>query len=173
MCQWLGSHNPNPSNANWNSFMSMLSATIYAKKLWVSHHSMISFHLQTRTMDTSQYWPFAWEYSIWNATVSVLQLWTADLYPHVLSNAIDQVYVALFYSGHTEQIQNLPEEILFSNFMTTLNDTFELSLHRRMKVIGVAVKTSTSPPHSAEPWESTMDDVSFNPANFGWPPMTP
>ena len=55
-------------------------------------------------MDASQYWPFAHEYSIWNATVAALQFWMADLEPHVLSHAIDQVYAAFFYSDFTQQI---------------------------------------------------------------------
>ena len=46
-------------------------------------------YLQTSTMDTSQYWPFAYKYSIWNATVTAQQFWIADLQPHILSNAID------------------------------------------------------------------------------------
>ena len=79
-------------------------------------------------MDASQYWPFAHEYSTWNATVAALQFWMADLEPHDLSNAIDQVYAAFFYSDFTQQIRNLPEEILFGCFVTTLNDAFEAEL---------------------------------------------
>ena len=30
------------------------------------------------------YWPFAWEYSIWNATVTALQFWIADLPEEIL-----------------------------------------------------------------------------------------
>ena len=74
------------------------------------------------------FWPFAQEYSIWNAAVAALQFWTVDLKPHILSNAIEQVYAAFFYSNSTQQLQSLPEEILFSHFMTTLNDTFEIEL---------------------------------------------
>ena len=40
-------------------------------------------------MDATHYWPFAREYSIWNATVASLQFWTADLEPHILSDAIE------------------------------------------------------------------------------------
>ena len=72
------------------------------------------------------YWPFAWEYSIWNAAVTALHFWTADLKPHILSNAIEWVYTAFFHSNSTQQLQNLPDEILFGHFMTTLNDTFEI-----------------------------------------------
>ena len=79
-------------------------------------------------MDASQYWPFACEYSIWNATVTALQFWMADFKQHILSNTIDQVYTVFFYSDLTQQLQNLPEEIIFSHFMTTLNSTFETEL---------------------------------------------
>ena len=49
-----------------------------------------SFHLllQDSTMDASQYWSFAREYSMWNAAVTALQLWMADHEPHILSYAI-------------------------------------------------------------------------------------
>ena len=45
-------------------------------------------------MDTTDYWPFAREYSIWNAAVASLQFWMADLNPPKLSNAIERVYTA-------------------------------------------------------------------------------
>ena len=49
-------------------------------------------------MNVPDYWPFARGYSVWNATVATLQFWTADLEPHVLSSAIEQVYNAFFYT---------------------------------------------------------------------------
>ena len=48
-------------------------------------------------MNAIDYWPLAREYLIWNATVAALQFWTADLEVHVLSNTIEQVYIAFFY----------------------------------------------------------------------------
>ena len=79
-------------------------------------------------MDATHYCPFAQEYSIWNATVTALQFWTVDLKPHILSNAIELVYTAFFHSKSTQQLWNLPEEILFGHFVTTLNNTFEIEL---------------------------------------------
>ena len=35
----------------------------------------------TTTMDTTDYWPMAREYSIWNAAIASLQFWTEDLDP--------------------------------------------------------------------------------------------
>ena len=32
-------------------------------------------------MDATHYWPFAREYSIWNAALAALQFWMADLEP--------------------------------------------------------------------------------------------
>ena len=74
------------------------------------------------------YWPFAWEYSIWNVTVSALKFWIADLEPHVLSDAKEWVHTAFFYNNSAQQLWDLQEEILFSHFVTTLNDTFEKEL---------------------------------------------
>ena len=49
----------------------------------------------------------------------------ADLKPHVLSNAINQVLTAFFYSDFTPNLQNFPEETLFGCFVTTLNSAFK------------------------------------------------
>ena len=79
-------------------------------------------------MNTTDYWPMARVYSVWNATVAALQFWTADLEVHVLSSAIEQVYNAFFYSTSTHLLCQQSDEILFSHFMTTLNPTFESKL---------------------------------------------
>ena len=49
-------------------------------------------------MDTTHYWPFAREYSMWNAAVIGLQFWRADLEPQTLSNPIEGGYTAFFSS---------------------------------------------------------------------------
>ena len=77
----------------------------------------------------------------------------AGLKPHILSNAIDQVYAAFFYSDFTQRIQNLPEEIFFSHFLTTLNDAFETELAQENE--GYESGSEKSPPLSAEHQEST------------------
>ena len=54
------------------------------------HHYVIE--LTSRrflTMDTTDYWLFVWEYSIWNAAVAALQFWTNNLNPQTLSSAIE------------------------------------------------------------------------------------
>ena len=63
-------------------------------------------------MDATHHWPFAREYSIWNATVTALQFWMADLEPQT----------------SVMQLRNISEEVLFSHFVTALNDTFEQEL---------------------------------------------
>ena len=40
-------------------------------------------------IDTTNYWSFARQYSIWNAAVAALQFWMADLEPENLNNAIE------------------------------------------------------------------------------------
>ena len=82
-------------------------------------------HHQDYIMDATHYWPFAREYSIWNATVTTLKFWVADLTSHIFSNAIKRVYTAFFCCDSAQQLRNISEEILFSGFLTTLNDHFE------------------------------------------------
>ena len=101
---------------------------IYTEKLLTCQSFNGFIHLQVSTMEASEYWPFAWEYSLWNAAVAALQFWMAVFEPHILSNAINRVYAAFFYSDFTQQIWNLPEEILFGPFVTTLNDASDTEL---------------------------------------------
>ena len=79
-------------------------------------------------MNATDYWPLTREYSIWNATVAALQFWTADLEAHVLSNAIKQMYNALFYTTSTHLLCQQSEEVLFHHFMTMLNAAFKSKL---------------------------------------------
>ena len=65
---------------------------------------------------------------MWNATVAVLQFLTADLEPHILSSATEQVYAASFYTTSMHLLHQQPEEVLFSHFVTTLNAAFENKL---------------------------------------------
>ena len=76
-------------------------------------------------MDATDYWPMAREYSIWNAVIAALQFWTGDLNAHTLSNAIEEVYSAFFYTASAHTLHQQPDKILFSCFVTTLNAAFE------------------------------------------------
>ena len=91
-------------------------------------------------MDATHYWPFAREYSIWNAAVAALQFWMAGLEPQTLSDAIEWVYTAFFCSTSAQQLRSISEEVLFSHFMTTLNDAFEWECAQKMKVTTAGVK---------------------------------
>ena len=79
-------------------------------------------------MDTTHYWPFAREYPILNATATEYQILMEDLKPHILSDAIDRVYTAFFGNNSAQQLRNISEEVLFSYFVTTLNDAFQREL---------------------------------------------
>ena len=92
---------------------------IWMYKLLPQHH--LIQHLN-HIMNAKDYWLFAREYSIWNATVAALQFWTADLEPNVLNSTIEQVYTVFFYTTSMHLLCNQPEEVLFGCFMTTQND---------------------------------------------------
>ena len=79
-------------------------------------------------MNVTDYWPIAWEYSVWNATVAALHFLTADLKAHVLSSAIEQVYNTFFYSTSTHLLCQQSDGVLFSCFVTTPYAAFESKL---------------------------------------------
>ena len=62
-------------------------------------------------MNTTDYWLFVREYSIWNVIVATLQFWTADLEPNILNSAIEEVYAAFFYTTSMYLLHNQPEEV--------------------------------------------------------------
>ena len=95
----------------------------------LKHHYMIEFTSRRFfIMDSTDYWPFAHEFFIWNTTVTALQFWTADLDPQTLSNTIEGVCTIFFFIDSSQHLQHVEEEVLFSHFMTTLNDAFECAL---------------------------------------------
>ena len=85
-------------------------------------------HHQDFIMNSTHYWPFAREYSIWNTAVKALQFWMADLKPHILNDAIEWVYTAFLCNNSAQQLQNQSKEIILGHFMITLNDAFEWAL---------------------------------------------
>ena len=60
---------------------------------YIYNHEQLMQHLSNLLldciMDATDYWTFAREYAICNATVTTLKFWTADLKPHTLSSAIE------------------------------------------------------------------------------------
>ena len=108
---------------------------------------------------------FAWEYSISNATITALQFWTAELKPHILSNTVEWVYTTFFYSNSTQQLWNLPKEVLLSCFMT--NNTFEIKLTQEEEGYESGSESLNIPiPLRRVPWiylVSMSENLSFNP----------
>ena len=68
------------------------------------------------------------EYSIWNATIALLQFWTADLDPVTLGRATEQVYTTFFYSSSSHTLHQQSDEILLGCFAITLNAAFDQQL---------------------------------------------
>ena len=123
-------------------------------------------------MNTTDYWPMAREYSVWNATVAALQFWTADLKVHVLSSTIEQVYNAFFYSTSMHLLCQQSDEILFSHFVTTLNATFESKLALEDKGYESGSENFYIPTPLRQ--TSKIHDISsVNNASFDPDPVTP
>ena len=60
-------------------------------------------YFTTTTMETTEDWPMAHEYAIWNATMASLQFWAEDLDPVSLGIASECIYTTFFWtnSSHT------------------------------------------------------------------------
>ena len=82
----------------------------------------------TLSMDATDYWPMAREYSIWNATIASLQFWTEDLDPVTLGRATEHVYTTFFYSPSSHTLHQQSDEILFGHFVIALNAAFDQQL---------------------------------------------
>ena len=72
-------------------------------------------------METADYWPMAWEYSIWNATIASLQFWTEDLNPVTLGIASEHVYTTFFYTYTSQTLCQQSNKTLFGCFIIALN----------------------------------------------------
>ena len=121
-------------------------------------------------MNTTDYWPFAREYSIWNAAVAALQFWTADPEPNILSSTTEQVYATLFYTTATHLLCNQPEEVLRGCFVTMLNDAFDRELALADEGYESGSKTSNLPIPLR--WTSRIHHVSSD-ENIPFDPSTP
>ena len=121
-------------------------------------------------MNDTDYWPLAREYLIWNATVAALQFWAADLKAHVLSNAIEQVYNAFFYTMSTHLLHQQSEEVLFGCFMSMLNAALESKLTLEDKGCESRIENFNIP--TTLRWTprichvSSDDNISFDPTTL-------
>ena len=123
-------------------------------------------------MNTPDYWPMAREYSIWNAAVAALNIWTANLKAHTLGSATEEVYRTFFYVPSAHTLHQISDVILFGCFVTMLNATFEqkLALEDEGYEIGsenfnipTPLRTTSKIHHV-----SSIQNASFNPV-----PVTP
>ena len=78
----------------------------------------------TLSMDATDYWPMAREYSIWNATIASLQFWTEDLDPVTLGRATERVYTTFFYSPSSHTLCQQSNEILFDMLCNHIKCSF-------------------------------------------------
>ena len=74
------------------------------------------------------YWPMAWEYSIWNATIASIQFWTEDLDPVTLGIATECVNTTFFYTSTSQTLHQQSDETLFGCFVIALNAAFTQQL---------------------------------------------
>ena len=115
-----GLHSSWPLITHQIYFTMMLLTLIYIhlwSKFSVQYH--LDFYSIYMNMDATDYWPMAREYSIWNTAIAALQFWTAHLDAHTLSNTIEEVYSAFFYTASAHTLHQQPDKILFGHFMTT------------------------------------------------------
>ena len=84
-------------------------------------------------------------------------------------------YVAFFYSDLTQQMLNLPEETLLICFVTTLNNAFETELIQEDEgCVSESLNIPTSLSRAPRVCHvSTIEDLSFDPANYGQSPTSP
>ena len=82
----------------------------------------------TLSMNTTDYWPMARKYSIWNAAIASLQFWAEDLDPVTLGKATEHVYTTFFYSPSSHTLHQQSDEILFGHFVIALNAAFDQQL---------------------------------------------
>ena len=82
----------------------------------------------TTSMETADYWPMAWECSIWNAIIASLWFWMEDLDPVPLGIATEHVYTTFFWTSTSHTLCQQSEETLFGHFVIALNVAFTQQL---------------------------------------------
>ena len=124
----------------------------------------------TTTMETADYWPMAWEYSIWNATIVSLQFWTEDLDPVTLGIASERVNTTFFYTATSHTLCQQSEETLFGCFVIALNAAFTQHLSLADEGYKSGSDTIDLPTHYgnllAYTMFSSMEHAPFNPVSI-------
>ena len=160
-------------------FMLMLSKPVYnASKLQkfslilpsLDFAEILPLHTATTlSMNTTDYWLMAREYSIWNATIASLQFWTEDLDPVTLGRATEYVYTTFFYSPSSHTLCQQSNETLFGCFVIALNAAFDQQLSLADEGYKSGSDTIDLPtplrktPHIHH--ISSMEHTSFNPVS--------
>ena len=120
-------------------------------------------------METSEYWPMACEYSIWNATITSLQFWAEDLDLITLSIASECIYTTFFWTPTSHTLHQLSEDVLFGCFVIALNAAFMQQLSLADEGYESGSNTADLPtPLQKTPrihHVSRMEHASFNPAH--------
>ena len=119
-------------------------------------------------MDAADFWLMAREYSIWNATIASLQVWTEDLDPGTLGRARGCIYTTFFYSPSSHTLSQQSDEILFGHFVIALNSAFDQQLSQSDEAYKSGSDTIDLPtPLKKTPCihhVSSMEHTSFDPA---------
>ena len=120
-------------------------------------------------METTEYWPMAQEYTIWNAAIASLQFWAEDLDPITLGIASECIYTTFFWTPTSHILCQLSEDVLFGCFVIALNAAFtqQLALADEGYESGSDTVDLPTPlrktPHIHH--VSSMEHASFNPAH--------
>ena len=165
-CRWI------PGLDHQDLFQPFHNDTFIYCYIWLykllSQHHLIQ-HLDY-IINPTDYWLLAREYSIWNAAVATLQFWPANLN---LTPSVTplRVYTAFFCTTSTHLLCNQPEEVLFSWFMTMLNDAFERELALADEGYESGSETSNLPTPlrrtSRIHHVSSSENISFDPSTPG------
>ena len=118
-------------------------------------------------MNATDYWPLARGYSVWDATVATYSFGQLILNLNSSVAPLNESTLLLLYYLHA-LLCNQPE-VLFDNFVTTLNATFERTLSRRCRIWEWQQKFQYI--HSLR-WTSRDHHVSSN-ENISFNPSTP
>ena len=140
--------------------------------------SIIRFYrnFTATTMDTTDYWSMAREYSIWNAIIFSLQFWTEDPNPVTFGRATEHVYTIFFYSSMSHTLCQQPDETLFGCFVIALIAAF----NQQLSLADEGYKSGSDAIDLPTPLQKTpcihhissMEHASFNPV-FTTPCSTP
>ena len=146
----------------------LLPSTLNINLAWNVHSIIQLTSGRFFTMDATDYWPYAREYSIWNTAVPALQFWVAYFDLWMCSNTMEWVYTAFFCSNSAQHLRNKSEELLFSHFVTTINDAFDHELAQEDEGHESGSESLNIPtPLCRAPFlyhVSTCDNLSFGPS---------